>query len=113
MTDTDKCPRCGKELIWSQWSTPMFGWCPDVDNCGYRAEKDRDDEVMIAAAMHRIRELEHESRNARLIAAAPEMAELLEEIVHDGWAADYVNTKHDTCPVCRARALLKRIKGGE
>lgn len=51
--------------------------------------------------------------NARLIAAAPELLEALEELVTDGecYCADYVANKKP-CGFCQARAAIAKAKGG-
>ena len=52
--------------------------------------------------------------NARLIAAAPEMAELLLDVPHDNRVALHMMVGMDRvagCPGCRARAILARIEG--
>lgn len=61
-TDTDKCPKCGKQLIWIK-SSPMHAYCPD--GCYHTDRKDAGPEDVVPVMLHRIRELEHESRNAR------------------------------------------------
>jgi uncharacterized small protein (DUF1192 family) len=58
MTDTNKCPECGKPMHWSEWSVPAFGWCED-EGCGYRTpEKSSEVFNLFSAPLARIRELE-------------------------------------------------------
>ena len=58
--DTDKCPKCGGELFWCENCNPRFGYCQSPD-CAYETaatSSKTDPEVMLPAALHRIRELE-------------------------------------------------------
>ena len=65
-SDTDKCPKCGGDLFWCEGS-PRHGYCQSPDCVYSTATTDRkiDPEVMLPAALHRIRGLEVERKQAR------------------------------------------------
>ena len=56
---TDKCPKCGKPLIWCENCFPVFAYCSDTEYCCYETQtKHMEPELVLHPALHRIRELE-------------------------------------------------------
>jgi hypothetical protein len=58
---TENCPKCGAAMIWRD----EFGMCDKCDYCTPELEqKQANDGEMLQVALHRVRELEQQSRNA-------------------------------------------------
>ena len=67
-------------------------------------------EIRPSRSIHAITILKHgEEANARLIAAAPEMAEALEAIVEAGYRGDEINGKL----LAEAEAAIRKARGDE
>lgn len=64
MSDTNTCPKCGAdvELIKCQETASSLAFCTQ---CRWTSDKEGWAHEFLPAALHRIRELERESRNAR------------------------------------------------
>jgi len=50
--DTDKCPKCGKQLIWCENCFPVFAYCSDTEYCCYETQtKHMEPELVLPPAM--------------------------------------------------------------